>query len=473
MEFINKTNNTVHLEDIKIDIPYLENDISQKIDINLVKKSECFRRLIILNQFIICDIDNSIFERSLLKIQKESKIEIDKMNKEKEMSKDNVQIPNKDNKLEVRIRGHFYEAGGYAKVNRNLALGLSKLGVKVQIDPITMKRNELDEEEVKKIAHLMTPVSRKAIMIDSIIPTFGITSSGKYKILYTTIEADTVPQQFIDCCNMYNEVWVTSDHCKKVLLKYNIRPKIEVVTPSIDTKIYKEDCKSYEFEPKLNDFIFISVFGWNYRKGYDVLLKSYIKEFTDKDNVSLLIVSRFQNNSSNKDIIKNTIQKYIDESGNKNPPHIARFSNIIPENIMPNIYKACNVFFLPTRGEGFGLIYCEASLCGLPIISTNFSGQTMYLKDDNSYLIEIDKLEKVQPGLMNIHYWNSQIFPSLTSEKVIDDTGKLMRYVFNNYDEAKTKNIKLKSFIQDNYNINNVSYIAKNKLDKIWSKIKW
>ena len=40
---------------------------------------------------------------------------------------------------------------------------------------------------------------------------------------------------------------------------------------------------------------------------------------------------------------------------------------------MAEIYNALDVLFLPTRGEGFGVLLIEAQACGVPVITTAFS----------------------------------------------------------------------------------------------------
>ena len=462
MEFINKTGNTLYLTDLDKDIPYLENEIPQYISLDDVKKSQSFRKMVNINLFLITKHDNSIFERNLVRIQKETTKMLDAIDKTAKPLEQGSPPP-----LEIKLRGHMYEAGGYAKVNRNLAIGLSKLGIRIQLDPLNKRKNQLTEEELRELHKTNTGVSRDAIIVDSMIPTLSNSGMGKNKILYTTVEAATVPKQFIEIAHSYNEVWVTSDFCKKVLLEAGLKKTIFVVPDSVDTNLYNENHTPYVFKPALNDFVFVAVFGWGYRKGYDVLLKSYLKEFTNNDPVSLLIISR-NNWSSNKTVIKDTINKFIKNYGGKNAPHIARCERVIPEKEMPSIYKACNACVSFSRGEGFNLPVCEGSLCGLPVIATNFSGHTMFLNKNNSYLLEIDKLTKIRPGTMQVHYWDNQEFPDLTSNKVIDDAGKLMRYVFENYGVAKLKNKKLQKFIADNYNIESVCKLAKNLLERKW-----
>jgi glycosyltransferase involved in cell wall biosynthesis len=473
MKFINKTKNTVYLEDINSTIPY-KNDEIQEIDLDKVKKSYSFRSLVKTGNFYIVECGNSELEKSLLKEQNNfspEKIKISpKNNAIKEKIPEKSTFPPK-NKIEVKISGQFYAAGGYSKVNRNLALGLFQQECNVNIDPVNKTFNQLTEEEIRSLSKINKSVSNNTIVIDSVIPSFSSCSNGKYKILYTTIEAYSIPEQFVDIANSYNEIWVTSDFCKEIFEKYKVQRPIYVIPDSVDTTIYKEEGSKFNFSPKLNSFIFLSVFAWNYRKGPDVLLKSYLQEFNKNDDVSLLIVSRFGHTPGKNSEIKNIIKEYSEKYNKNNAPHISHCSSVIPEKNMPDLYRACNAFALASRGEGFFLPACEASLCGLPVISTNCSGQTMFLNSDNSYLIDVDKISPLKEGTMDIHYWDNQLFPELKSDNTIRDFGKKMREVFENYSQAKDKNKKLQKFIKENYNIQTVSQLAKNRLKEIWDKI--
>jgi glycosyltransferase involved in cell wall biosynthesis len=459
MKFVNKTKNTIFLEDVNLNIPYLENNKEQEIDIDIAKKSICFRNLVIYKNIQITEVGDSIFEKSLLKLNKimEEKMPI--------KSKTN-NIP-ETNDLEVKITGHFYDAGGYSKVNRNMAIGLSNLGARVSIEPVSNSINDLSQEELNQLLKFKRGISKNAISIDSVIPSFSDFSSGKYKILYTTLESTTIPNQFLQTLNNYHEIWVTSDFCKKVLLEHGITKRIEVMPNSFDINLYTQNKEKHEFNPPLKKYVFGSLFGWSYRKGYDALIKSYLKEFNGDDDVSLLIVSRFQSRSDRSNIIKEEINDLIKKHGGSNPAHIARCSKVIPEKELPKIYKSMDCFVLPSRGEGFGMIYAEASLCSVPVISTNWGGQTMFLNTGNSYLVDIDKLEKIETGQMKVHYWDGQIFPKLTSNEFVSDLGKTMRHVYLNKEEALNKNIQLKSFISENYNIDVISKKINNRLLEI------
>ena len=472
MKFINTSKNTIYLDDIDKDIPFLEDLSPQFISLQDAKKSVGFRKLVRLNYFNIVQHNSSLFERNLVKMQEKGKEMLKLIPKEKknEITQKDKTATKKD-QIEVKLRGNFYELGGYAKVNRNLAFMLHDSGCKVNIDPVNKRSNQLCEDELKALSQINSEVSKNAIVIESVIPTFSDAICGKYRILYTTIEAQTVPDQFLEIAKTYRELWVTSDFCKKVLEDSGLQMPIYVVPDSINTDLYTAEHEEYEFKPPLNDFVFLSVFGWSYRKGYDVLLKAYLSEFNADDDVSLLVVSRNHLGMGKDEVIKETIEKFIQEYGGDNPPHIARCGKMIPESMMPNIYAACDAFVLFSRGEGFGLPYCESSLCGLPVIGSNCSGQAMFLKEDNSCLIDVDEIAEMQSGRMQVHYWDGQKFPMLNSEETIVQARKAMRYVYENYDAASDRNDILRDYIADNYSMEAVAKVIKARLSEIWRKI--
>lgn len=49
----------------------------------------------------------------------------------------------------------------------------------------------------------------------------------------------------------------------------------------------------------------------------------------------------------------------------------------------------------------------------LPVIATNFSGNTHFMNKNNSFLIEIDGLEEITEGAFRGHKWASPSVASL------------------------------------------------------------
>ena len=96
---------------------------------------------------------------------------------------------------------------------------------------------------------------------------------------------------------------------------------------------------------------------------------------------------------------------------------------------MPLLYSIANVFILPSLGEGWGRPHCEAMSMGLPIITTNWSGPTEYIKHmDNGLLIDIDGLQEIKNGSFSGHKWAN---PNVTHMQ------QLMRYSYENKETIK------------------------------------
>lgn len=50
------------------------------------------------------------------------------------------------------------------------------------------------------------------------------------------------------------------------------------------------------------------------------------------------------------------------------------FTGFIPENEKADHYRLADVYVMPSRGEGFGIVYLEAMSCGIPVIASSVDG---------------------------------------------------------------------------------------------------
>ena len=452
MRFVNRTGNTHRLPEIGRNIPFLDEQ-EQEIDTDSILRSEKFQKLCRLGDFKITFANNSRIEQNLLRLQVES-----------------VRFDDIDGEIKLLFKGHFGGPTGFAKANRNILYGMARCGIDVAILPAQGLDGVSPSEHAALMRFQKLP-HPKSICLHSTIPTFAEKANARYSILYTTTEAASVPKQFIEACDVYDEVWVVSDFCRDVYVSAGLKKPIFVIPNAVDNRNYHTGAKPVPTRPPLKPFRFVNVASWNYRKGYDALLRAYLTEFNTDDPVSLLFVTKYNmdhEGNRTKEIDKE-IREFIAKYGGKHPPHIARCGIDITEEDMPGVYRYCHSLVLPSRGEGFGLPYLEASLCGLPVIGTRYSGQTMFLNDDNSYLLDIDSMAPAEKTL--VHYWDGQPFPELKSEETIDKLGKLMREVFTNYDEAKKKNTLLQQEAVQNYSCDAVGRVAKDRLAEIWHRL--
>lgn len=60
---------------------------------------------------------------------------------------------------------------------------------------------------------------------------------------------------------------------------------------------------------------------------------------------------------------------------------LVRFLGHVPDAALPDLYRAADVFALPSSGEGFGIVYLEAMACGTPAIGLDLGGASEALAD--------------------------------------------------------------------------------------------
>ena len=369
----------------------------------------------------------------------------------------------KENKMEeidieniktVHWYGNFTSYGGFSRMNRIFAFGLNNRGVVVKADmeecPIEI--NEHTISELRYMSKNQIPSTAPKVF-GATIP-LRMNHSG-YKILYTMIEnSEGLHIDYVDKLNMFSEIWVPTEFGKNLMIKNGVKSPIKIMPLGVDTDRYKE--KKVEKDPGLNSFVFLSVFKWHYRKGYDLLLKAYMREFDSQDDVSLLLISR--PNYENSNIIYKDFEK-IRETINKKDedlPHIKLIDDCVSEKDLPDIYNSANAYFTMTRGEGFCLPILEAASCGLPVISTFNTAMTDYLRDDDSFLIYPEDMIKAEvTGNMKemakmCRFYEDQYFPVYDS-KSIKLAQNHLRHVYENEQEAKNKSKKLTEKIRKNY----------------------
>lgn len=366
--------------------------------------------------------------------------------------------------LDVVLTGNLTDTSGYARVNRNLYNCLKRKKYNVCANNLSKKNDVSFSFLSSELANF-----RKSIGIDSIIPSMNIASPCKYKILYTTVETNTLPKNFLHSLNNYHEIWTTSDYCKHVISQYTDQ-QIEVIPNILEVDhFYEKNQYVKEIRSRLKSFVFLSVFNWSYRKGYDALIKAFVQSFSAEDDVSLFLVTRSK--TKRNDQIHQEIRSIAKRYAKKSIPDIKMCPSIIDEKSMPLLYNSCDAFVMPSRGEGFGYPFAEASLCGLPVIATNHGGQTMFLNQNNSSLIDVDAFEKLSPGIMDINFWDNQFMPKLKSKKFIKDFIEALKNVYENYQIYKEKNVELQEFIKNNYSIDQVSNIINQRLKNIADKV--
>jgi glycosyltransferase involved in cell wall biosynthesis len=293
----------------------------------------------------------------------------------------------------------------------------------------------------------------------------SINAPKRRLIFYTMMETQGLHQEFVKRCNSATEIWVPCSFYEKVFKEAGVIKPIHVIPLGVNHLIFTPEAEEpdliYELIPsgekvtKLPDdvFRFISLFGWSYRKGPDILCKAFLREFNSTDDVCLVIYSRYMGSSAekHKQYVRDEILGYYKEIGKENPPKIFYCGDEVPIPQLPGCYAAADAFVLCSRGEGFSLPLIEAAACGTPVISAYNTGMTQYLDDEVAWLVHEDGMGSANEKLCWIsEYYRDQQFVIL-GEDSIRQCQEHMRTLFSNPKEAEIKSRKFRERVLNEY----------------------
>ena len=279
------------------------------------------------------------------------------------------------------------------------------------------------------------------------VPPFVKHRSKNYKIGYFYWEADSLPRAWArDIVSNLNEIWVPCNLVKSACIRAGFKGPIEIVpTPckldlTVEQDAFIPSPVSSDLVLSNDIFKFYSIFQWQERKGFEVLLRAYYTEFSEYDNVLLilkvnpLIAPGHGLAKIRHDILK--IKKMINK---KNLPKIFLITEYLSKESLTKLHMMCDCFVLPHHGEGWGMPIHHAILSNSYVITTKFGGITESLDNDSASIIK-HTLGPVKNMRWNRLYTSDQnwAYPSPVH------TAKLMRSVYENRHDfsEKTNNAK-------------------------------
>ena len=176
-----------------------------------------------------------------------------------------------------------------------------------------------------------------------------------------------------------HEIWTPSNYSRQSFIDSGLDfNKVQVIPNGIDPVIFSPDGLKVDLNTTKR-FKLLYVGGTIYRKGIDILLDSYIETFRRENDICLVIKDMGGDSFYKGQTAKARVNEL---QADPDMPEIIYIDQSISEIEMASLYRTCDLFVSPYRGEGFSLPTLEAMACGLPVVVTD-GGATDDFVDDN------------------------------------------------------------------------------------------
>lgn len=222
--------------------------------------------------------------------------------------------------------------------------------------------------------------------------------SKKAENLYPCVvwETDGVPPVFSEAYkNILPKKLICACKWNEEVFSKNTNLECATIPYFVDTnKKINNEFKQKLLEIKKDRVAFCSVSQWSNRKGFDKLIKSFLLEFYDNENVCLIIKTYLNKNFYNideKNFFIQEIQKIKDSItyyGKKVDfkCKIIILNDILDEDQINAIYDVSDFYITATRGEGFGLPIAEFLTFRKPVCVPDKGGHLDFIHEDNFYI---------------------------------------------------------------------------------------
>ncbi len=304
----------------------------------------------------------------------------------------------------INIIGQILGTSGYDIHTRNLARAIAKqTEARFTIQANIGWETLVDDRELEMVKKQPEDDEINLIITNPLY--WRLNTTAKRNWVFLVWEGDKIPKCYIEeCMNPEIEyIFVPSEHTKKAIentwqevIKSEIKSikvpgweigdveveplkKIKVMPHGVDTSLFFP-------KEKPKKCVFVANKGFRNledRGGMQYLIKAYMEEFTDKDQVELII-------KINPAYGIPPLQEFINKLSprKENLPLINIDVQNYPYNKLIDLYNKGTIFVSPTRAEAYNLPCIEAMACGLPVITTTFGGQTDYCSNETGWMID-------------------------------------------------------------------------------------
>lgn len=220
-----------------------------------------------------------------------------------------------------------------------------------------------------------------------------------------SVESDRSNPEWLTSCNSMSTVVFPSEHARNsITFNGELKVPTHIIPESFISEIEKAKTREMsEFETSFNFLVFGQLTGsnpYNDRKNLLFTLKWLCEAFKDDKEVGIVLKTNSGRNTKiDRNLVLRTVNSVLAEVRKGQFPKVHLVHGEMNDTDVASLYRDGSIKALValTRGEGFGLPILEAAASEIPVIATNWSAHTEFLK--HTRFISVDyKMTPVHPS---------------------------------------------------------------------------
>lgn len=363
----------------------------------------------------------------------------------------------KSNNVGLNIVGYTEASSGLGEAVRLNIQAAEKHNIPLNIINYEKVKHKISYEYNFKYAVNLVQISLNDLdrFFSVIEPDFFI---DRYSILFLIWESEYIPPNLEKNVNLFNEIWTASTYCKELFQKVYSGPIITVPHPvEVNLKPIQNQQPLAFFDK--NKFSFLFIFSYHSsieRKNPLFLMEAFSKAFDGNDDVELVIkttgAEKFRQSERN-------LNQFASVKNN-----IKVINTDMDKNSVNHLINESDCYVSMHHSEGFGLTLAEAMCLGKPTVATNYSGNTEFMNENNSFLVdyELGFIVKTDINFSSKTIW---------ANPLIHDAINKLKEVYENKTLRNQKATNAKVYFKEKLSFDSVGLIMKNRLTYIYNNL--
>jgi glycosyltransferase involved in cell wall biosynthesis len=270
---------------------------------------------------------------------------------------------------------------------------LEAAGAAITVTP-TRQEQEIGAMPVALKAQIVARLGRPdagAIHISALPPPhFARQAGARANIGLAQFPTDGLPSAWVEACNRMDAIWTPTEFNRQTFMRAGVQAdKLSAIPTGLVMSHWEREVKPLPIQGA-RGFNFLCLLDWSRSSGWDILVRAFVREFSDQDDVALILKIASRNRLSMEQITEQAVRQIrMAARGNTDQiPTLILDDAPVPAENRPNLYRSVDCLVQPARGGDCIAACLEAMAMGLPAIATNWGGFSEFLTHANGYPLD-------------------------------------------------------------------------------------